>query len=63
MVYDGRHKMRKVGVSFLILVVGMGLVSSEVPSASEYERAKDAITALIENNQDLPRTVRLGRIH
>ena len=54
--------MKKVGINFIIFAVGIVLVTSEVPSASEYQRAKEAITGLIEGTEDLPRAVRLGNI-
>ena len=43
------------------LCIGTGWVASEAPSALEVELAKVAITNMIENSQDLPRVVRLGR--
>ena len=38
------------------------MVTAQCPNASEYQRAKIAITNMIENSQDLPRCVRLGKI-
>ena len=38
------------------------MVTSQCPTESEYQRAKTAITNMIENSQDLPRCVRLGKI-
>ena len=48
---------------FLMFAVGIGLVTSDVPSASEYQRAKEAITELIGDTEYLPRAVRLGKIY
>ena len=45
------------------LIIGITMVAAEPPSDSEYNRAKTAITNMIENDQDLPRCVRLGKIH
>ena len=39
------------------------MVAAQAPSASEYQRAKAAITNMVENDQDLPRCVRLGKMH
>ena len=36
------------------------MVAAQGPSASEYQRAKTAISNMIGNSQDLPRCVRLG---
>ena len=47
---------------FLCLLIGIGLVTSQAPSASEYQRAKNVITDMVEGNQDLPRVVRLGML-
>ena len=47
---------------FLCLLIWIGLVTSQAPSASEYQRAKNAITDMVEGNQDLPRVVRLGML-
>ena len=44
------------------LIIGISMVAAQCPTASEYERAKAAITNMIENSQDLPRCVRLGMI-
>ena len=46
--------------SFLFLLF-TGVAFSQVPSVSEYERAARAITQLIEDTEDLPTTVRLGK--
>ena len=46
--------------SFLFLLF-TGVAFSQVPSVSEYERAARAITQLIEDTEDLPTAVRLGR--
>ena len=46
----------------LCLLIWIGLVTSQPPSASEYQRAKNAITDMVEGNQDLPRVVRLGML-
>ena len=37
------------------------MVAAQAPSASEYQRAKTAISNMIGNSQDLPRCVRLGK--
>ena len=47
---------------FLCLLIWIELVTSQAPSASEYQRAKNAITDMVEGNQDLPRVVRLGML-
>ena len=47
---------------FLCLLIWIGLVTSQPPSASEYQRAKNAITDMVDGNQDLPRVVRLGML-
>ena len=47
---------------FLCLLIWIGLITSQAPSASEYQRAKNAITDMVEGNQDLPRVVRLGML-
>ena len=46
----------------LSLIIGISLVAAQCPTESEYQRAKAAITNMIENSQDLPRCVRLGKI-
>ena len=45
--------------AFLLLVL-INFVSSEVPSAAEYERAKEALKDVLPRGADLPRAVRLG---
>jgi len=42
------------------LFIGITMVAAQAPSASEYLRAKAAITNMVENDQDLPRCVRLA---
>ena len=37
------------------------MVAAQSPSASEYQRAKAAISNMIGNSQDLPRCIRLGK--
>ena len=44
------------------LIIGISMVAAQAPTASEYQRAKTAITNMIGNSQDLPRCVRLGKI-
>ena len=45
---------------FLLVAAFCGLVTSQAPSSSEYERAKVAITKMVEDTTDLPTCVRLG---
>ena len=52
--------MIRDNLPFLFVAAFWGLVTSQAPSSSEYERAKVAITKMVEDTTDLPRCVRLG---
>ena len=54
--------VHNIVTKFLCLLIWMGSVTSQAPSASEYQRAKNAITDMVDGNQDLPRVVRLGML-
>ena len=54
--------MKKMREIIFSLIIGISMVTSQCPTESEYQRAKTAITNMIENSQDLPRCVRLGKI-
>ena len=43
-----------------LLPILINLVSSEVPTLDEYERAKEALKDVLPRGADLPRAVRLG---
>ena len=53
--------MRETLLFCICLIICSGVALSQVVSRSEYERANKAITELIENTEDLPRAVRLGK--
>ena len=43
-----------------LLSIFINLVSSEVPTLEEYERAKEALKDVLPRGTDLPKAVRLG---
>ena len=53
--------MNKERVFCFLFLLFTGVAFSQVPSVSEYKRALRAITQLIQDTEDLPTTVRLGR--
>ena len=49
-------------VSFVVLLtIFISLASSEVPTAEEFERAKEALKDVLPRGADLPKAVRLGK--
>ena len=59
LLYYYRKSVNMGKYAFLLLVL-INFVSSEVPSAAEYERAKEALKDVLPRGADLPRAVRLG---
>ena len=47
--------------SIILLAILISLASSEVPTAEEFERAKEALKDVLPRGADLPKAVRLGK--
>ena len=45
----------------VLLTIFISLASSEVPTAEEFERAKEALKDVLPRGADLPKAVRLGK--